>query len=198
MGKFALIAKGTRATKVAVVPLRGEPEPTEIRCLVRPLNGTEEAGAMEAAIAFAKSRGADDPQPGDQLYEFGLWVHTVVVGCHDESDPAVPYFDSAEQVLEHLDRDRIALLFELQQTWQDECSPRLSHLSPEAFKQSILEIALQGDDAELPFVKWRPVLRESWVRTTARLLASSDALKWPSGSDSEKSSTSGTTATAST
>lgn len=189
MGKFALICKGTRATKVATVALRGDPEPTEIRCLIRPLNGAEEAGVLASAIAFAKSRGADDPKPGHQLYEFGLWVHTVVIGCLDETAPNEPYFESAEQVLEHLDRDRIALLFELQQTWQDECSPRLHHLSPEAYKQSILEIALQGDDAENPFEKWSPVLRLSWARFTAGLLLNSNEHKSLFGSASEKNTT---------
>ena len=186
MGKFALICAGPKAKKRVTVPLRAEPEPSEIVCFVRPLKGVEDAQVIASAIEFAKSRGVDEPKPGDQLYEFGIWVHTIVLGCLDEEAPHGPYFDSAEQVLEHLDRDRIALLFEHQQTWQDECAPRQRAMSSDAFKQLVLEIALQGDDAEIPFAKLQPVLLKSFVRTMARLLATSNELKSSSGSDSEK------------
>ena len=180
MGKFALIAKGARATKRVTVAL--DDESTPIACLVRPLSGAEETEALAAARAFAKARGIDEPSPADHLYQFGLWVHTILIGCRDDDATAGPYFDSAEQILEHLDRDRIALLYELQQSWQDECSPRAHALAEKDYVASILEIANAGDDDELPFERWQPGLRRSWVRTSARLLASWSDLKSPFGS----------------
>jgi hypothetical protein len=192
MGKFHQIANGARATKRVSVPYGSDDDGGEIVCLVRPLKGHELASALENARAFAKSRGLEEPKPGAQLYELGLWVHTILLGCRCEEDTEAPYFDSAEQILEHLDPDRIALLYEHQQRWQDECSPRQHQLSEVEYVASVLEMANAGDEAELPFERWAPALRGSWVRTSARLLASLDVLKSPYGSASATSSKSAT------
>ncbi len=169
MGKFALITKGKRATKPVTFPF-GEGTAT---CAVRPLSGSEEALVLSRAREFAVSRGVAEPDVGNELYEFGRWVWTVAIACVDADNPDASYFDSAEEVLEHLDRDRIVLLFELQQRWQDDCSPSLKSLSAAEYKASVVELALAGEDDELPFDRWAPALRRSWVRTTARLLATS-------------------------
>jgi hypothetical protein len=165
MSKFSQIARGTRALKVIDLPL---PDGVTAKCAVRPLLGSEEAAILTAARAYAKDRGVDDPRDGNPIYELGFWVHTLVHGCVDADDAAAPFFDGGvEQILGALDRDRIALMFEQQQAWQDECSPRVTSMTGDEYVAHILKIASSAEDADVPFDRWRPALLASFLRTTA-------------------------------
>src|SRR4051812_6340335 len=129
MATFSSILLGTRATTRVLLPLPGVAEPVPVA--VRPLSGTEEGAVLERARAYAVAKGVADPKDGDRLYDLGLMVHVLAIACVDVDDPTRPFFDKgAQQVLDNLDADRIALLYEAQQVWQEECSPRKSKMNP--------------------------------------------------------------------
>jgi len=136
-----------------------------------PLIGEHEADVLVGARAFAKARGVEEPKRGDELYELGLWVHTLLAACLDPDEPTKPVraFDSIEQMLDRttgLDRDRIAFLFEAQQRHQDACSFRKRGLDIGEFINEVIAHAVKEEDpAELPFEQWAPATRRSFVRT---------------------------------
>lgn len=160
---------------------------TAWRVDVVPLIGEAEAEVLVGARAFAKARGVEAPKPGVELYELGLWVHTLLAACLDPDEPgkAVRAFDSVEQILDRgtgLDRDRIAFLFEAQQRHQDACSFRKRGLSTAEYIQAVVEHANAPEDAEeLPFERWPPATRRSWVRTICVQYTNLIGLKLPSG-----------------
>lgn len=180
--KFSQIVKGKRAVKPISFPMSDGVEAT---CVVRPLLGYEDVEVLEKAREFAIAKGVAEPEDGNPIYERGRWVNTLLLGCCDQEAPEEPYFESADQILSNLGLDHIALVFELHQVWQDECSPRKVSLTGDEYIKSVVEMATAEASDELPFVRWRPALRESWVRTSARLLLTSPELKSQSGSSSE-------------
>lgn len=183
--RFSQLTKGTRAVKRVAFPML---DGTQVECAVRPLLGVEDVEVIAAARAFAMSHGVAEPTERDDLYQRGKWASTLLKGCVDPDAPDVAFFSSVEEILENLDVDRIALLVEQQQQWQDECSPRLSGMTHDEYVKSVVSIALAGVEEELPFSKWRPSLRESWARSTAALALSSLEPKSGSGKGSSPSS----------
>lgn len=177
MARFAQVAKGAAARHaVEVVLLDG----TAWRVDVVPLVGEAEADVLVGARTFAKAHGLDDPKRGDELYELGIWVHTLLVACLDPDEQAKPVraFDSVEQILDRgtgLDRDRIAFIFEAQQRHQDACSFRKRGLDQGEYIQAVVEHAFADEDAEeLPFELWQPATRRSFVHSMAKHLMSLD------------------------
>jgi hypothetical protein len=115
-------------------------------------------------------------------------VHTLLLGTIDVDSPVDaprPFFASADEVLS-LDRDRRSYMFELQESWEDQCAPRPSAMEFRDLAQWAVELlaADEGDDG--PLLKLRPVLRLSCTRLMAGLLLNSQQLKlgFGSGSDS--------------
>lgn len=191
MARFAQVAKGAAARHaVEVVLLDG----TAWRVDVVPLVGEAEADVLVGARTFAKAHGLDDPKRGDELYELGIWVHTLLVACLDPDEQAKPVraFDSVEQILDRgtgLDRDRIAFLFEAQQRHQDACSFRKRGLSMAEYIQAVVEHATAPEDAgELPFELWQPATRRALVSSMARQLVTLIESKSSSGPGSEEKS----------
>lgn len=184
--KFSEAAKGTRAERVVTVDLaRGKHT-----FAIRPLTGNEEAEALAGARDFTKSKGSVDPKPGDPLFELGIAVHTIAIGCVDVDSPETaraPYFDGgAPQILGELAREEIAYLYERHAQWQDECSPTVSKLQGgELIAELIRQVEAEDDG---PFVRLRPAVRWHLLRTTARLCLSSPELRselgWPVASES--------------
>lgn len=161
-----------------------------VKAGLRVLLGAQEALVLERAQAFAVKRGTpvERAGPGNALYELGYEVATVVLGLVDADDPAGerPFFDGgAEQVLEHLDVDRVALLYERHRAFQDRCSPRPSSMSAEAFYAKVVELVQAEADDDRPFDSLRPAIHRSFTRTMARQLWASLTAKsppgWPSG-----------------
>ncbi len=175
--QFASLIKGKRATKRVVLPYGDE----EIPVLVRPMNGFEEAEAIAGGRAYAVEKGVTDPKPTDRLFEIGVMAHVLAISCLDPDDPdhKRPFFASAHEVLVNLDTDRIALLHEQQQLFQDECSPRKLSLDVGEQLAKILEIAesTPGVGAD-PFANMQPVLRWTFMRTLVSLLLSSLVAKY--------------------
>jgi hypothetical protein len=166
MSRFAAIARGTRALKRVPFTIWE----TTVEVALRPLNAMEEGEAFAGARAYAVGKGVPDPKPGERLYDLGLMVETLARGCVDADAPTAPFFASAVEILEHLDTDRIALLFEQHQAWQDECAPRPKEMGGEEFLALVLRAAEdESNGAESPFSTLQPVLRASSERTLARL-----------------------------
>ncbi len=208
MPRFSDIAKGTRAVKVidfpsdntrcelladlpelaaqraqdaaraAAQPEQATPEaPPKIG--LRVLTGIETAECLHKARDFAIERGIADPKAGDPIYDLGLMVHTLAIGCVDvDSAEAarVRFFDGgAQQILDHLDQDRIAYLYARHEIWQDECSPQAMKLSVRDAYAHIVKVTVSDDGG--PFGQMRPALAWTLFRFMGARLLSSPELK---------------------
>lgn len=188
MAKFKDVAEGQLARRAVEFPL---PSGRLVTVAVVPLFGESEAEILAAARAYAQAHGVPDPKKGDELYEFGIWVHTVVRGVVDPDSPAdapQPFFDGGvAQILDPrsgLGREWIALLFEAQQAWQDELAPRPKEMGAVEFLQHIMTIVEAPPRAELPFFRWRRVLQDSFLRTLCKTLFAPHPDKSPLGATS--------------
>jgi hypothetical protein len=193
MATFSQLAKGRRARKTVTFPLLAAAvaegtEPRELAVDVIVLSGLEDADVMGKARAFAKERGVDDPKDGNPIYDLALWAFTLAIACVDpespETDPR-PFFDGgAEQILASnlLGRDTIAYLYEHQQQWQDEVSPRARTVGPEELLAHVLAVASAEDPT--PFFRLAPALRWTLHRSMAALLVTLQMPRSPSGSAS--------------
>ncbi len=189
--KFSSLVLGTRAVHRVLLPLAGVAEPVPV--LVRPLSGTEEGDVLQQARAYAIGKGVKDPKDGDRLYDLGLMVNVLAIACMDVDDAGKPFFDQgAPQVLDNLDADRIALLYEAQQLWQEECSPRKSKMTGDGWITKVIECA-EAAEGEDPFAFMRPGLRSSFMRITVQAYLALLPLK---SSPTSSSEIAGTTSTA--
>lgn len=185
--KFSRVAQGKRARDEVVFTTT---DGVECKASMRPILGDLEATVLERALAFAKSRGVGEvnAKPGEPIYELGYEVATIALALIDPDEPegTSPYFDGGEaQVLQHLDRDRIALLYERHQAFQDTVSPRPRSLDQAEFFAKLLEIAASEEGDDGPFASLRPALLKSFARTLAKQHLISLGLKSNSGSPSE-------------
>ncbi len=197
MAKFRDVAEGQLARRAVEFPL---PSGRLVTVAVVPLFGESEAEILAAARAYAQAHGVPDPKKGDELYEFGIWVHTVVRGVVDPDSPVdnpQPFFDGGvAQILDPrsgLGREWIALLFEAQQAWQDELAPRPKEMGAVEFFQHIMTIVEAPPRTELPFFRWRRVLQDSFLRTLCKTLCAPHPSKSPLGATSLDTLTSLTT-----
>lgn len=193
MARFSQIAKGTRARKtfdfVHTSPTEGSPH-NSVPVDVRPLSTAEEVEALSAARAYAVEQGLAEPKEGQPVYDLAVQAHVVRLACVDHESPAdrpAPFFDTIEQVLS-LDRDRLALLYEAQVAWQEQCSPRRTTLSPTEYAVLVYQLAEEETPGADPFFEKLPrATLVSLLRTMARQLVSSpqprsDASSSPSAS----------------
>lgn len=189
MARFSEIVKGPRARRrgVAFTTLGG----VEATCDLRLLTGADDEAILAAATAAAKRAGAEAVE-GNIVFDFARACEVVARAGVDpdssETDPR-PYFDSAEQVKENLDRERIYLLFEAQAAYQDEASPRPSKMGVEELVQMMWASTLVPEGQELPFERLQPVLRRSCMRSLVELALTSDALRSRPTSPVDTSST---------
>lgn len=195
-GTFSVIAKGTKAIRrVGFTTISG----VEATCGVRVLLDVHDDAIETAARAAAVARGAD-PKPGDVIYDRWVRLFTLLYACvsvpDTESEPIADdpplFFDGGiEQIQTHLDRERIAYLFALQEQWQALVSPRPRNMTRDEYAAHVFRMAMAevGDD-ELPFWHWHPALLESFVITSCGLLMSSHVLRSAYGLDSGPNATS--------
>lgn len=197
MSKLSDIVKGRKARKTVpfpgtIAPAEGAPE-VVLDLVV--LAGDEEADVFERARAYAKSKGVDAPKSGDPEYDLGIMVHTLLRACLDHDSPVeapAPFFASAEQILEHLDRERIIYLHTLQQVWQSEISPSgAKALTEDRIWEFIVEAAEQEDPLRF-FEKLPPASLGRLLHFTARRLLTalrskslSSSSSGPTGATSE-------------
>lgn len=195
MARFADIARGTRATQPVKLPLPGIADAVDV--LVRPLNGLELGSVVARARAYAieeikKARSADDaraipePKEGDRLYDLGEMAATLLLACLDPAAPERPFFADIDEILGGLDAERIVLLYEEQQLWQDHCAPRPKGMGGDQFMAMVLqEAALEEEAAEGPFSRLRRTSQQISFRTLARLYMHSLQRRSPPSSDAE-------------
>jgi hypothetical protein len=144
--KFSTIVKGKKAERLTTYRLFGQ----DVQVIVQPLSALEEIDVASTAMAFAKSKDAE-PKAGDPVYEAAFMARALILACMDpESSPAArePHFDGGtiEQVLS-LDPDSLAMLFEQQRLWQEECSPSIRTMSPAELFAAVKRVA--EDDGPL-------------------------------------------------
>lgn len=167
MATFAALSKGTLARKRGVVctNLSGE----EFVCDLRVLNGTDDKAILKAAAEETLEQ-KREPRKGDPVYDFAVDVQTLLRAAVDsdspDSDPR-PFFQSAAQILDGLDRDRIHYLVAIQTAHQDEHSPLQHDLNDEQFKDRVHRIvaSVEGDGG--PFEDLGPRLLRRFTRALA-------------------------------
>lgn len=189
MAKFSSIVRGTRQTKPIDVPPPIDAQATDEprKCLLRPLNGTEEGLALVRAREDAIRAGVTKPAIGEPEYDLALQIHTIALGCVDVDDPKALYFDGgAEQVRESFGREAIALLYAVLDAWQDECAPTIKKLDPAAWATGVTTLGGPSEEEARAFLsRLRPGLLWIYVRSMAVTLVSSPSPSSPSGSSSE-------------
>jgi len=173
--KFAQIKQGAAAVeRVECTTVDGTPFVAAARVLM----GEDDDAILSAAQQFTIER-KGTPKEGDPIYDFAINLLTVLHGYDDPDTPGERFFASAEEVRKRLDRERIAYLAERQQAHQDTVSPSARKLDPAQFVESVWEHAKAEEGASLPFERWPPALRRSFVRSMAVALATSPPSRSP-------------------
>jgi hypothetical protein len=174
------------AASGATVP---DEAPSTIAVDVRVLSAVEESDCLGFAREYA-ARFSAEAKAGDPLYDLGLMVavvHRSIIDTDSQAEHPESFFASPDEVLE-LDRDRIAYLYESQQTWQDECAPQAAQFTEDQFFGWVVGLAA-SESPQIPFAYTRPGLRWSLVRTMANQLLTSQQgrspLGWLSGTSSK-------------
>lgn len=177
MARFRDISLGTQARRPVDLTLQnGQTVAVDLRVL----NVDEEVAALAGARRYAVERGLPDPKEGDPIYDLGVMAHVMLLAAVDHDSPVdkpVPFFDDAKQAAE-LDRDRLQLLYEAQQVWQEECSPRRLKMEVGEYAALVFRLAGEeeegGGDAADPFLRRLPrATLVSCMRTMARQLLGS-------------------------
>lgn len=186
----AQIVKGSRAVRSVPIPM---PWGEDMLVGVRPLIGREHGEVLGRAREYAVSQGLKEPKDGDELYRLGQMVYTLVLGCVDpacaaedwpQDKPHAPFFENADEVLEYLDPDRIAMLYEHQQAWQDECAPRPDDMNQGDFFTNVVKAAGWKAGQPDPLLELRPILRASFTHILAAQWLSSLSTRSPTSSES--------------
>ncbi len=185
MSRFSAIARGTRSVRPVTLSIWGQ----DVAVGVRPLTALELVGVLSRSRAFSVENGVKDPREGDRLHDLSHMVQTLLVGCVDTQAEAEPFFDSAEQILANLDADRICFLYESQQMWQDECSPRPAGMTGEEFFAKVLQVAGWESGKPDPLALMRPISRLNWEHTICVRFMSLLTPSSPSGPDSSSKAT---------
>lgn len=167
MAKFSALIKGTRARKrgVECTTLDGSP----FVCDLRVINAEEEFQCVSAGCNAAREAGGV-PNESDLSYQFAFATQVIALAAIDsESSEESPtsFFDGGvEQVKKYLDRERILLLANIHRLFQEQVSPRVHHLSPDAYIAKIAEVATTEEGARLPFEDWPRSTLESFAHST--------------------------------
>ncbi len=193
--RFSAILKGTRARRTVTIDGIADESGKLVPIDVRALNGIEQGEVLSKARAYAIEKGVKDPKDGEPIYDLGKQVHTLLLACLDSDSPADaprPFFATAADVLE-LTRDHRCYLYEHQEAWEDWCAPRPSRLNDTDLLKLATEMCAADEGDDSPFLRLRPVLRWTLLRTLALLHLISPRPKSEDGSTSGTAGTSATT-----
>lgn len=146
-----------------------------VKVRVLPLLPAADMDIADAARAFAEKRGVP-AVAGNTIYELGVYAHTIFRSIRDPDDGA-PFFASVEEMLEPktdeqgrtlrgLDRDRIALLFELQQQAQADFAPRAGKLTNAEYYTMLDATAQWEGGAAAPFERLPRNAQRNFVHIT--------------------------------
>ena len=196
--KFGKLVKGITDVRPVELLLPGADAPITVG--LRPVTAWEESDVTAKATAFAKSKGVEKPSENDYQFVLGVWTNTLLTSCQayadmefaSEDGPSITYkkgepmFASVEEILQGLDRDRISYLYEMQQRIQEDHGMRKERMSQEEMLAAVQQIAMsEVGEANLPFWRWGPNLRASFMHFLASMLFFSRQDKSPSGGPSE-------------
>lgn len=172
--KFRDLEKGTTQGRTEDFP---RPGGRVDKVLVMPLLAGRDREIEAGAAAYVEAenkRFPDAPpalaKPGEPTYERGIYAHTILRAVLDPEDHK-PYFASVDEILhpeDGLDRDRLALLFELQQQAQADYAPRRGVLTHEQYFDWLNKTAEAGEDTDLPFERSPRSMQRAYHRGTAR------------------------------
>lgn len=193
MSKFSQIVKGARAERPFHLPPVDGAEGEGVAAILRPLNGIEEEEVLVAARMRAIGKGVEAPYAkiGEPIYDFALMIETLVLAVLDPDSPKdsrQPIFSSADEIKTHFGRDAIAYIYEAQQRWNDEVSPRISKMNAKEYIESIDSLGSPDEEKARRFLdRCSPGLLGSFARSMAVQLWTSLWGKSPSGSSSDNS-----------
>lgn len=185
MAKFSslpMIARGQRARlrDVECTTLGGAP----FSCDLRILNAHEEQRVVAAACAASRDAGGTAKED-DLVYQYAFAVEVVALAAVDPASPEdapSKFFEDANEVRTHLDRERILLLAEQQRRFQERVSPRRHSLTEEEFVSLVAACATAEEGEDLPFEILPRQSRNLFVRRMALQLSISPPSKSPTSS----------------
>ncbi len=217
MATWQQVRKGKLARRRALLPLGAQPLPLPTvgpdgklsapnvgddtaPLDLRILTSGELGEVLARAQADARAKDAE-PREGDPIYDLARMEHTLLLCCIDPDSPdEAPrlFFASIEEIRKSPDlgQDKLAYLYELQQRFQAECSPKHDKLGLEDILAGML--VLGGEDEESAarfFVSLGPDFQWSFTRSMACQWRISLTGKSPSGSPTAASSTDSSTST---
>lgn len=191
--KFAALVKGQADVRPTELMLPGHENPIVIG--QRPISAWEEKDAIDRALVMFDPTGKSKPAPEDPRYVMCIWAQTLVLACQcmDGDDKGQPFFSDAIEILQGLDRDRVSYLYEMQQRIQEDHGMRKERLSPEEMMAATHQIVTSEVGADdLPFWKWGPSARASYMHFLASMCFHSAPDRSPFGSTSNSDSTNAT------
>lgn len=186
--KFSQVAAGTRAEQKAtfVHGKREDGSPAEHAILLRPLSQSEEIDCEAEAMGASKLKGGKGER-GEPIYEATRMMAVIARAVLDPESPVdkrEAFFDLGIRQIGGLDPDTIARLHQLQQAWQEECSPSFRHKTT----ADLLALAhTLSEDEHDPLACARLSQKTQWTLLPfmARLLRDSPVFKSFFGSSSE-------------
>lgn len=165
--KFRDLEKGTLGGRLEDFELPGG---AMVKVRVVPLLAGRDREIESGAAEYARAQGAE-VKPGEPTYERGVYAHTILRATLDPDD-GQPFFASVAEMLDPatgLDRDRLAMMFELQQIAQADFAPRAGRLSNAEFFSLLERTAEAPEGTDLPFERLPRGTQRSFVRGMARL-----------------------------
>lgn len=199
MGRFKSIVAGPRKRKTITLPFPGarfDPivgtwEGDTDTLDVRALRPDEYDKVVENAKAFAKTHGSDNPTDGDEHFERGRMLYTLLVSCLDKDSPIdapVTYFESLEEIQtsEVLLPETQQYLFQHQRMWQEDISPLRMTMTEDEYLAGIIQAAKGDTDF---FLSLRPGTQVSFMRSMANQLHNWKTLESQASSLSESRGT---------
>jgi hypothetical protein len=176
--KFAALVKGTADVRPVEFMLPGHENPIVIG--QRPLSAWEEKEVIDRALLMFDPKGQSKPDADDPRYVMAIWAHTLLLACQcmDGDDKGQPFFSDANEILQGLDRDRVSYLYEKQQCIQEDHGMRKERLSADEMMAAVHELVTKEvGDSTLPFWKWGPSARASFMHFLASALYHSAPVK---------------------
>lgn len=164
--KFRDLEKGTLGGRLEDFELPGG---AVVKVRVVPLLAGRDREIESGAAEYARAQGAE-VKPGEPTYERGVYAHTILRSVLDPDD-GQPFFASVAEMLDPatgLDRDRLAMLFELQQIAQADFAPRAGKLTNAEFFSLLERTAEAPEGTDLPFERLPRGTQRIYHRTIAR------------------------------
>lgn len=154
----------------------------EFTCDLGIMTGAQEEAAVAAAGKRSKELGGSDSE-NDLGFQFAFAVEALLVSAIDPESPTDKperFFESADQIRDSLDRERILYLSAMQRAFQERISPRTKSMTMFEYYEEIGRL-MAAEEAgasldEIPFWTWPRNTQTSFLATLVSQLRSSQAL----------------------